>query len=93
MKGDGGWVMSVAFSPDEYHILSGNENGTLHTWDTRRRRAIGLPLNAHEGAVTGVAFCPNGNRIVSGGVDGMLRLWNTQTGQPSEPLLKGHEGG
>ena len=41
--GDGGTVMSVAFSPDGTKIVSGSGKGTIEVWDSGALRAQNRP--------------------------------------------------
>jgi len=69
-------VLSVAYSPDGSHIVSGSLDKTLRIWDAQTGALIVEPLSGHENSVWSVAYSPDGSRIVSGSYDNTLRLWN-----------------
>jgi WD40 repeat protein len=80
LRGHGGPVTCVAYSPDGRRIVSGGQGDpTLKVWDAARGTVI-MPLKGNTGTPLCVAYSPDGKRIVSGG-DNMLRLWDARTGQ------------
>ena len=79
--GHSDWVMSVAFSPDGQHIVSGSDDQTICVWDAMTGRRTAGPFCGHMGLVTSVAFSPNGQYIVSGSEDQAIRLWNATAGE------------
>ncbi|KAK7059455.1 WD40 repeat-like protein [Favolaschia claudopus] len=84
-------VMSVAFSPDGKHIVSGSDdNTTVRIWDAATGAAIGEPLQGHDSAVTSVAFSPDGKHIVSGSFDQTVRIWDAAIGEAIGEPLQGH---
>jgi WD40 repeat protein len=56
-------VLSVGFSPDDKHIVSGSWDKTI--WDAE----LISPLEGHSDGVQSVAFSPDGKYIVSGSWD------------------------
>ncbi|MEI7635746.1 MAG: caspase family protein [Syntrophus sp. (in: bacteria)] len=80
--------LSVAFSPDGRHILSGKKSGELVLWDTvsgkKIRRFIGQAA-----AVVSIALSSDGRYVLVGGgilADGtkhdpILRLWDLMSGK------------
>src|SRR5712671_5611389 len=83
-------VISVAFSPDGFRIVSGSEDKTIRLWDAETGDPIGKPLDRHSDGVNSVAFSPDGSRIVSGSWDKTIRLWDAETGDPIGKPLEGH---
>jgi WD40 repeat protein len=83
-----GFVLSVAFSPDENLAVAGYSDGAIYLYDLHKE---GDPRRwqGHAGRVTSAVFTPDGQHILSGGQDRTVRLWDAGTGQ--ELLcLKGH---
>ena len=76
-----GLVNSVAFSPDRATLASGNEDGTIHLWDTTTgQRLKNLP--GHTDHVNSVVFSPDGRTLASDGSwDETVRLWDVSTGR------------
>ncbi|HEU0087134.1 MAG TPA: pentapeptide repeat-containing protein, partial [Pseudonocardiaceae bacterium] len=81
LTGHTGAVLSVAYSPDGTHLLSGSDDGSVRVWDA----ATGAPvhqLSGHTGRVLSVAYSPDGTHLLSGGDDGSVRVWDAATGAP-----------
>ncbi|MBT7324934.1 MAG: TIR domain-containing protein, partial [Anaerolineae bacterium] len=72
MRGHGGIVLSVAFSPDGTRIASGSSDNTIRIWDANSGEQIGEPLTGHSWSVNSVAFSPDGTRIASGSSDNTI---------------------
>lgn len=81
-------IMSVAFSPDGRHLLSGSDDGTARMWDVADSTPI-QTFRGHEARIDSVAFSPDGARVLTGGRDGTVRLWDSASGT----LLKTFETG
>ena len=67
-------VVSVAFSPDGTHVLTGSWDGVAQLWDTTTGAAI-RRFEGHTRGVHSVAFSWDGNRPLTGSWDGTTRLW------------------
>lgn len=74
LRGHGGGVLSVAFSPDGTRIFSGSLDSTVNVWHAQRGELL-LTLHGHDGPVFSVAVSPTGNRIVSASDDYTVRAW------------------
>jgi WD40 repeat protein len=72
--------MSVAFSPDGQHIVSGSYQ-TICVSNTMTGEMVAGPFRGHTGYVNSVAFSPDGQHIVSGSDDHAIRLWNAKAGE------------
>jgi WD40 repeat protein len=67
-------VLSVAFSPNGRHIVSGSEDNTVRIWDSESQQQIGQPLSGHANPVSPVAFSPTAGPIISGSQDKKLHI-------------------
>ncbi|KNZ78071.1 hypothetical protein J132_02261 [Termitomyces sp. J132] len=83
-------VMSVAFSPDGTHIVSGSIEGDVYMWGSSTGEL--LWLTGHIDCVKSVAFSPDGKHIVSGSGDDTICVWNSSTGAEVLQLI-GHTSG
>jgi WD40 repeat protein len=83
-----GGATSIAVSSNGQFIISGNECGTLQTWDWQGN-SIHNPFSAHKG-VNAVAISPDNQLIASGGKDQVLHLWDVQ-GNPIGKTFLGHQ--
>ncbi|KAG5730112.1 hypothetical protein E4T56_gene1876, partial [Termitomyces sp. T112] len=72
-------VISVAFSPDGTHIVSGSWDNTICVWDSSTGTEL-LHLIGHTSPVSSVAFSPNGTHIVSGSRDNTICVWDSSNG-------------
>ncbi len=88
----GGWVQSVAFSPDGHHIVSGSYDRTIRVWNATTGETVAGPFTGHTHSVNSVAFSPDGHHIVSGSYDGTIRVWNATTGETVAGPFTGHTG-
>jgi WD40 repeat protein len=79
-----GVVLSVCFSPDGKHVLTGCAGTTAELWDVEP----GQEKAVLKGAMRPVAFSPDGKRILTGSGDGTARLWDVATGQ-EKAVLRG----
>jgi WD40 repeat protein len=73
--GHQGGVLSVAYSPDGSHIVTGGSDGTWRAWDAGDGREIWV-VWGHQGPIYGLAYAPDESRVVTGGGDGTGRVWD-----------------
>jgi WD40 repeat protein len=69
----GGWVDTVAFSPDGTKLLWGEGSGEVALWDLSTDRLL-YRRQLHPHNVIDVKFSPDGRWFVSGGTDGVIHL-------------------
>ena len=89
LQGHGGYVNSVAFSPDGTTVVSGSHDNTLKLWSV----SGGECLNTLQDwdCVFGVAFSPNGRTVVSCS-EKVVKLWSVSSGKCLN-ILHGHSSG
>ena len=79
-------VTSVAFSPDDWMIISGNRDKFVKLWKIDGGKEV-RTFTGHSGPVFSVAFSPDGLYALSGSGDGEalqiknFKLWNVITGK------------
>ena len=74
-------VLSVAYSPDGTHIVSGSEDKTIIVWNATTSQLLAGPFQGHTAIVSSVAYSPDGTHIVSGSEDKTIMVWDAITGQ------------
>ncbi len=84
-------VFSVAFSPDDKLIVSGNEDKTATVWDAETGKTK-MVLKGHTGRVNCAKFSPDGKRILTGSEDKTLKVWDAATGHELQ-TFRGHTSG
>ncbi|WYM03263.2 MAG: ferric reductase-like transmembrane domain-containing protein [Gloeotrichia echinulata CP02] len=85
---DRAWVYSVAISPDNQTLVSGNYDKSVNIFNLNTGKLIHT-LNGHVSAVESVAITSDGNVIASGSWDKKIKLWNLKTGKLIR-TLSGH---
>jgi WD40 repeat protein len=86
LRGQGGSVLSVAFSPDGKRLVTTSDIGiparsdpTLTLWDAHTGKQM-LNLKAQEDVLS-VAFSPDGKRLASGSFSGAVDVWDAASGE------------
>ncbi len=74
---------ALQYSPDGKLIATGDDFGTVSTWDVETRTRI-HKMRAHRRFVTSVHFSPDGRRLASGSRDGGVKIWDVGTGDQLE---------
>jgi WD40 repeat protein len=87
-------IMSVAFGPDDQHIVTSGWDKTARIWEEvspgHWEEAVRLD---HPSRVNSAAFSPDGGYLVTGCADGKGRVWKKGVGKHWEKIaeLIGHE--
>src|SRR5579864_7055203 len=79
-RGQFGFVLNVAWSPDGTRLASGSRNGTVQVWDTKTGKRL-FTYRGHSNEVLGVAWSPDGTRIASASRDTTVQVWDASTGK------------
>lgn len=73
--GNGGPVLTLAFSPDGRRLASGgSDDGTAHVWDLDSGRDL-LTLVGHREPVESVAFSPDGGTLATASDDATTAVY------------------
>ncbi|GAB4378375.1 MAG: NB-ARC domain-containing protein [Elainellaceae cyanobacterium] len=84
-----GFALSVALSPDDRLLATGDSNGQVHLWRMVDGQPLSLLQDGDTGWVWSVAFSPDGQQLASGSVDQTIKIWDVQT-QQLVHTLHGH---
>jgi WD40 repeat protein len=74
IRGDIGFVWSVALSADGRTLVSGGEDIRIKIWDMQTGKELGT-LTGHTSTVFSVALSADGQTLVSGSSDGTIKIW------------------
>jgi WD40 repeat protein len=94
IKGLGGWVGAVAFSPDGRSLAIGTGDGSIGIWDAARRERI-MRSPGHTDAVAALTWSSDGHTLVSGGHDHLAFLHGLNLEKKEaekSQILRGHTG-
>ena len=102
LAGPNSTIQSIAFSPDERLLASGDSNGRVCLWNTDTGSLV-TTLVALPVWVMSLGFSADSNRLAVGGGNGLIRIWDIRpsrsglsgradlSGTPLPPItLKGH---
>lgn len=73
------WTTSVAFSPDNESVLTGDLDGTLRVWSFDSGNMVRELPGAHASGIWSAEFSLDGSRILSVGRD-EFRIWEVSSG-------------
>ncbi len=74
IRGDHGYVRTLAFSPDGRHLAYGNDLGDVHLVDTESLEEIAM-VSSGGPAVWRLAYSPDGSRLAVALSTGAVGLW------------------
>ncbi len=97
LKGHTGWVLAVAWSPDDGMLATGSMDNTVRLWDPAKGKALGGPLRGHTKWITSISWEPyhlrepGRPRLASASKDYTIRIWDAVS-QHTDMALTGHKG-
>jgi WD40 repeat protein len=83
-------ILSIAFSHDGRHVVSGSYDKTICVWNAETGVIISGPFRGHTSLVLSVALSLDGTRVVSGSADETIYIWDAETGTIVAGPFKGH---
>ncbi|KAJ7327978.1 WD40-repeat-containing domain protein, partial [Mycena albidolilacea] len=78
LQGHSDFVLSLAFSPDGKHLVSGSRDKTVRIWEVVTGTELDT-LQGHSLNVRSVGFSPDGKYVASGSEDNTVRTWDALT--------------
>merc|ERR1711963_804091 len=85
-KGHPGWVLAVAWSPNETRVASGDKSGRIIIWDPKTGKQVGTTMARHTKFITALAWEPlhldgSCRKLASASNDGNVIIWDTILGK------------
>ncbi|CDY50395.1 BnaC09g28860D [Brassica napus] len=96
-RGHKNWVLSIAWSPDGKHLVSGSKSGELCCWNPKKGELDGNPLTGQKKWIPGISWEPSppyghtlavtcvkwgGDGIIyTGSQDCTIKMWETTQGR------------
>ncbi|KAF2717182.1 WD40 repeat-like protein [Polychaeton citri CBS 116435] len=96
LKGHTGWVLAVAWSPDDGMLATGSMDNTVRLWDPVKGKPLGNPLKGHTKWITSISWEPyhlrqvGRPRFASASKDMTVRVWDAVSGH-TDMALTGHK--
>ncbi|EMC91498.1 hypothetical protein BAUCODRAFT_127396 [Baudoinia panamericana UAMH 10762] len=97
LKGHTGWVLAVAWSPDDGVLATGSMDSTVRLWDPVKGTPLGAPLKGHTKWITSICWepyhlrDPGRPRLASASKDFTIRIWDAVS-HHTDLALTGHKG-
>ena len=74
LKGAKQAIFSIAFSPDNRWLATGNEDAAIFLWQLQTHQLL-KTLLGHQQSVLTVVFSPDGQHLASGSEDKTIKIW------------------
>lgn len=85
MRGHDGKVLTLQFSPNGRHLVSGADDGRVRIWDVNSGRPLSSPLVVNDGkAVLSIRIDSVGTRIFVAEEGGTVSIWPLAEGWAQE---------
>lgn len=97
LKGHTGWVLAVAWSPDDGMLATGSMDNTVRLWDPVKGTPLGGALKGHTKWITSISWEPYHSRdpgrprLASASRDYTIRIWDAVS-RHTDMALTGHKG-
>ena len=75
LKGHEGYIVCLAYSPDNKIITSGSRDQTIRLWDVKTGKHL-RTLKGHQSEITFLSFSPDGSTLISGSRDMTINFWD-----------------
>ncbi len=72
-------VFTVAYTPDQRHLLSGGRDAMLRVWNLENDLKTLLELPAHRFTLNHLAFSPDGQLFATASRDKTFKIWDART--------------
>ncbi|OSC97158.1 WD40 repeat-like protein [Trametes coccinea BRFM310] len=69
LVGHSDWVRAIGFTPDEQHVLSASDDGTIRRWNVHKEHPVPSILFQCDGKVRKLAVSSDGKWMLSGSLD------------------------
>ncbi len=82
-------VTSVAFSPDDQILATGDARGHVKLWKIDEGRVVSK-LEGHTRRISAIAFLPDGSRVLTASSDKTVGQWDVASGPEIPNLIMKH---
>jgi ribosome assembly protein 4 len=96
LKGHTGWVLCVAYSPDNTLLATGSHDNTVRIWEAKTGKPLGNALKGHTKFIRSLSWEPyhleerGRPRLASSSKDATVRVWDV-VGRKIDFALTGHK--
>ena len=85
LKGHDADLKSLAFSPDDRQLLSGDSEGNVKLWDIGTGNLL-KTFKGNQREARALGFSPDGRKLFAGTDDNKIRIWDSQSGRELKTL-------
>ncbi|MEM7533886.1 MAG: CHAT domain-containing protein [Chloroflexota bacterium] len=73
-------ILSVSYSPDGLHLVSGGRDKKVRIWEVASREQV-AQFDGHSDVIVSVSYSLDGTHIVSGSYDNTVCIWEVASGE------------